>query len=258
MQGFDQLVEFRPVDDSAREQARQLTLEFRDRIENPAFGPAILDDPAFSSLVTRNPTAAQLASACSQARYFSISAAPCTSSGAAAIVDLRIQNMARVSTRGLDFNTAYARAWAPGVLKLSLDGTWLFRFTQQEESGAAPQQLLDTQNNPINLKMRGSASWQQRRWGGTLGINFQNHYLDTVSEPNRPISAYATFDTQLRYELGAWSDSYLANTRLELNTFNVFNKSPPFLNNAVAHLGYDQENADPLGRLVSLQVRKTW
>jgi hypothetical protein len=26
----------------------------------------------------------------------------------------------------------------------------------------------------------------------------------------------------------------------------------------VAQLGYDQENADPLGRLVSLQVRKTW
>jgi iron complex outermembrane recepter protein len=253
------------IDVDAREWANGLTfsatffnIDFRDRIENPAFGPGILDDPVFSSLVTRNPTAGQLASACSQARYFSIRATPCTSSGAVAIVDLRIQNMERVSTRGLDFNTSYARAWAPGVLKLSLDGTWLFRFTQQEESGAAPQQLLDTQNNPINLKMRACASWQQRRWGGTLGINFQNHYMDTVSEPNRPISAYTTFDTQLRYELGASGDSYLANTRLELNAINVFNKSPPFLNNAVAQLGYDQENADPLGRLVSLQVRKTW
>ena len=39
---------------------------------------------------------------------------------------------------------------------------------------------------------------------------------------------------------------------------NLFNKSPPFLNNAVAQLGYDQENADPSGRLVSLQVRKNW
>jgi outer membrane receptor protein involved in Fe transport len=253
------------IDVDAREWANGLTfsatffnIDFRDRIENPAFGPAILDDPAFASLVTRNPTAGQLASACSQARYFSFSAVPCTSSGPVAIVDLRIQNRERVNTRGLDFNTSYARAWAPGVLKLSLDGTWLLRFTEQEASGAAPQQLLDTQNNPINLKMRACASWQQRRWGGTLGINFQNHYMDTVSEPHRPISAYTTFDTQLRYELGAASNGYLANTRLELNAINVFNKSPPFLNNAVAHLGYDQENADPLGRLVSLQVRKTW
>jgi iron complex outermembrane receptor protein len=118
--------------------------------------------------------------------------------------------------------------------------------------------LLDTQNNPIDLKMRGALSWQQRRWGGTLGINFQNHYVDTVSEPNRPISAYTTFDTQLRYQLTPFGDSFLANTRLELNAINLLNQSPPFLNNAIAHIGYDQENADPYGRLVSLQVRKTW
>lgn len=253
------------IDVDAREWANGLTfsttffnIDFRDRIQAPPFGPGILNDPVFAGLVTRNPTAEQLASACSRARYFSFTATPCTLSGATAIVDLRIQNMERVSTRGLDFNTSYARAWAPGVLKLSLDGTWLFRFTQQEEAAAVPQQLLGTQNNPINLKMRGSVSWQQRRWGGTLGVNFQNRYLDTVSVPNRPISSYTTFDTQLRYELGTSGNSYLANTRLELNAINVFNKSPPFLNNAVAQLGYDQENADPLGRLVSFQVRKTW
>lgn len=233
-------------------------IDFRDRIENPPFGPGILNDPVFANLVIRNPTAGQIASACSLGRYLSFGTAPCTASGVMAIVDLRTRNLERVSTRGLDFNTRYARAWAPGTLKLTLDGTWLLRFTQQEGPGAAPQQLLNTQNNPIDLKMRGSASWQQRHWGGTLGINFQNHYTDTVSEPHRPISAYMTCDAQLRYELGTGGNRYLANTRLELNAINVFNESPPFLNNAVAHLGYDQENADPLGRLVSLQVRKTW
>src|SRR5262249_8657189 len=163
------------IDVDAREWANGLTfsatffnIDFRDRIQSPQFGPGILDDPVFASLVTRNPTAAQLASTCNPARYFSISPVPCNASGATAIVDLRIQNMERVSTRGLDFNTSYTHAWVPGVLKLSLDGTWLFRFTQQVEAGAVPQQLLDTQNNPINLKMRAGASWQQRRWGGTL------------------------------------------------------------------------------------------
>jgi outer membrane receptor protein involved in Fe transport len=141
---------------------------------------------------------------------------------------------------------------------LSLDGTYLFHFTQQDEPGAPSQQLLDTQNNPLSLKMRGTLSWQQRRWGATVGINFQNHYRDTVSEPNRPISSYTTFDTQLRYELAPFNDYFLANTRLELNAINVFNASPPFLNNQTAALGYDQENADPLGRLVSIQIRKAW
>jgi iron complex outermembrane receptor protein len=253
------------IDVDAREWANGLTfsvtyfnIDFRDRIENPAFGPDILDDPAFASLIARNPTAGELSTACNQGRYLSGTTTPCQLSNVGAIVDLRIQNMERVSTHGLDFNAAYTRSWAPGVLKLSLDGTWLFRFTQQEEPGAPARELLDTQNNPINLKMRGALSWQQRRWGGTVGINFQNHYVDTVSEPNRPISAYTTFDTQLRYELAPFGASFLANTRLELNAINVFNQSPPFLNNAIAQIGYDQENADPYGRLVSLQVRKTW
>lgn len=233
-------------------------IDFRDRIQTPLFGLDLLNDPSFASLITRNPTASQLETACNQGRFLSGGGGSCRQAGAQAILDLRIQNMQRVSTAGLDFNTGYTRSWAPGVLKLSLDGTWLRHFSQQQEAGAVLQQLLDTQNNPINLKMRGTASWQQRRWGATLGINFQNHYTDTVSEPNRPISSYTTFDSQLRYELAPFSAGYLANSRLELNASNVFNKSPPFLNNAVAHLGYDQENADPFGRLVSLQVRKTW
>ncbi|HWM69025.1 MAG TPA: hypothetical protein VNO35_20725 [Steroidobacteraceae bacterium] len=60
--------------------------------------------------------------------------------------------------QGLDFTTNYTRVWAPGALKLSLDGTYLFHFTQQDEPGAPSQQLLDTQNNPLSLKMRGTLS----------------------------------------------------------------------------------------------------
>jgi len=253
------------LDLDARQWASGLTfsitwfnIDFRDRIQSPRFALDILDDPLFASLITRGPTAGQLATACNQGRFLSSGGGSCQQSGAQAIVDLRTQNLQRVSTAGLDFNTSYTRSWAPGALKLSLDGTWLSHFTQQDEPGAVPQQLLDTQNQPLSLKMRGSATWQQRRWGATLAVNFQNHYTDTASEPNRPISSYTTFDSQLRYELAPASDGYPANTRLELNAINVFNKSPPFLNNAVAQLGYDQENADPFGRLVSLQVRKAW
>jgi iron complex outermembrane receptor protein len=106
--------------------------------------------------------------------------------------------------------------------------------------------------------MRGALAWQQRRWGATIGVNFQNHYMDVASEPHRTVSAYTTFDTQLRYELAPFSTGVLQNTRLELNAINLFNESPPFLNNQAAALGYDQENADPDGRRLSIQVRKTW
>jgi outer membrane receptor protein involved in Fe transport len=89
-------------------------------------------------------------------------------------------------------------------------------------------------------------------------VNFQNNYTDRNSDPSRNIRSYTTFDAQFRYDLAPFSTGPLQNTFVELNAINVFNASPPFLNNPIAALGYDQENADPDGRLLSLQVRKTW
>jgi iron complex outermembrane receptor protein len=233
-------------------------IDFKNRIEQPLYSPGVLNDPAFASLLIRNPTTAQLSYACSQGTYLLGAALSCIQYLPAAILDFRIHNLERVSTQGLDFNASYDRPWAAGTLKLTLDGTYLLRFSQAEGPDSPVRQLLDTQNNPINLKMRGALSWQQRRWGLTVGVNFQNHYMDVVSEPHRTISAYTTFDTQLRYELAPFSTGALQNTRLELNAINVFNESPPFLNNQVAALAYDQENADPDGRRLSIQLRKTW
>ena len=36
---------------------------------------------------------------------------------------------------------------------------------------------------------------------------------------------------------------------------NVFNHAPPFVNREA---GYDVQNADPYGRVISFSVQKTW
>ena len=239
--------------------ATYFNINFRDRIQVPAFGATILDDPRFASFITRNPSAAQLQAACNQGLYVSRGGAgSCLQDPAVAILDLRNQNLEGVRTQGIDFNAQYQRSGSAGTLKLGLDGTYLLHFTQQEGPDAPPAELLDTQNNPISLRMRGNLSWQRLRWGATIGVNFQNNYTDTGSQPHRNIRSYTTFDTQIRYEVAAYSQGFLQNTRVELNAINVFNVSPPFLNNQIVAIGYDEENADPYGRLLSIQVRKTW
>ena len=47
-------------------------------------------------------------------------------------------------------------------------------------------------------------------------------------------------------------------TTIHLRGANVFNKQPPFLNNDVGAVAYDPENADLLGRRVSLNLRHEW
>jgi hypothetical protein len=44
---------------------------------------------------------------------------------------------------------------------------------------------------------------------------------------------------------------------IDLNTQNLFDKRPPFVNNALG-VGYDPENADLLGRFISVGIRKDW
>jgi iron complex outermembrane receptor protein len=237
--------------------ATYFNINFRDRIQGPSFSLNVLNDPAFASFVTRNPTAAQTDAACSQGTFLNPGTS-CAASGATAIIDVRNRNLASVRTSGIDLNTFYERRWAPGTLRIRLDGTYLVDFTQQAFADAPATQLLNTQNNPMNLRLRGMLTWQQVHWGTSLGINFQNHYRDIASEPSRNVRSFTTFDAQLRYAPPTFGSSLLENTSLELNAVNVFNSSPPFLNNATAGLGYDQENADPTGRLLSIQVRKNW
>jgi iron complex outermembrane receptor protein len=42
-----------------------------------------------------------------------------------------------------------------------------------------------------------------------------------------------------------------------LNVQNLFDSGPPFYDNPLA-IGYDPANADPLGRMVTLQLTKAW
>jgi outer membrane receptor protein involved in Fe transport len=231
---------------------------FRDRIEAPAFAINILDNPGYANLVTRSPSAALIQASCTGSVYVLGTTDACTQYGAGAILDMRVQNTASVKAQGIDFSADYKRTLPYGTLKLTLDGTYLLQFTQQDGPNLPATVLLNTENNPIDLKLRGTLSWQQRRFGGSLAINFQDHYRDTGSEPHRNIRSLTTIDAQVRYDIAPYPTGLLQNTRVELNAINLFNVDPPFLNNQLAGIGYDQENADPFGRMLSLQIRKSW
>jgi len=60
----------------------------------------------------------------------------------------------------------------------------------------------------------------------------------------------------LSYEPDA-NDSWLAGCAVALNVRNLFDRSPPFLNDTTG-VGYDRENADLLNRFISLRLLKDW
>jgi iron complex outermembrane recepter protein len=230
---------------------------FKDRIQATLYAPTVLSDPSYAAIVTRNPTAAQINYICSHSLYVEGTVNNCMTAPIGAIVDLRVRNLAQLLTDGIDFNGSYERTTSFGKLKFGLDGTWLRDFSEAQTPDVPLTSLLNTQNEPVNLKLRVSAGWQFTGWGALVAANFTNSYRDTASVPERRIDAWTTVDLQLRYDFPEDAGAWLRGVRVELNARNLFNVAPPFLNNQAVGIGYDQENADPYGRVLSLQLRKT-
>lgn len=229
--------------------------KFRDRIQSATLSD-LLSDPALSTFVIRKPDPSLLSYVCAHTVY--LGGGSCTTFPAATLLDLRVHNVAQVETHGLDLNGGYEHTGSFGKLSARLEGTWLLGFSQADAPGLPLQSLLNTQNNPVDLRLRASLGWQRGRLGIATGANFTNGYRDTVSQPNRRVRAWTTIDLHTWLDFPAYERGWLQNTRIELNATNLFNVTPPFLNNEAARIGYDQENADPDGRLLSVQVRKLW
>lgn len=231
---------------------------FRDRIQATSYSPSILNDPAYSAVVTQNPNAAQISYVCNHGIYTQGTVAQCASSTVDVLVDLRVRNLGALLTDGIDFNANYVLPTAFGQLKFGLNGTYLLDFSEAQTPDQPLTSLLNTQNEPVNLRLRASTGWSLHQWSTLLAANFTNSYRDTGSIPSRRVDSWTTIDLQLRYDFADEANSWLHGMSIELNARNLFNVDPPFLNNQVEYIGYDQENADPYGRLLSLQLRKRW
>ncbi|MGH8242906.1 MAG: TonB-dependent receptor domain-containing protein [Steroidobacteraceae bacterium] len=175
-----------------------------------------------------------------------------------AVIDLRLRNVGELKTDGLDLRATYAFETAVGQFEFGLNGTYIFNFEQAETQTAPLFNLVNTVRNPVDLRVRGSASWNYRGFGVATFLNYVDGYRDDESTPERGIDSWTTVDLSLSYDTkervrGGW----LQDLTVSLSAQNLFDTDPPFANNNDG-LGYDPENAYPLGRFIALQVIKAW
>ena len=140
-------------------------------------------------------------------------------------------------------------------MKLGLLATDLLEYSRANLPGSALQSLLNTENQPIDLRLRGSASWEYRAFGVVGFVNYTDSYRQFITDSTRTIPSWTTLDLRLTVQLG--DSRGQGSTQLALNVENLFNREPPFVNNGIG-VGYDQENGDLLGRLVSFTLKYRW
>ncbi|MEO8755050.1 MAG: TonB-dependent receptor, partial [Casimicrobiaceae bacterium] len=164
-------------------------------------------------------------------------------------------NSGTIRTTGVDLNAQFRLPrydW--GQLKLSMQGTYIFKYQQQQLDGSYVNQV----NRELSVGLGGAIpywhhyltiDWSSGSWTATLTENFLRGTYDAYPNPG---------ESQLRkvgnYDIWNVAASYggFKGWQLSAGIKNLFNRDPPFSNQTFTGegpVGYDPTYANPIGRV---------
>jgi iron complex outermembrane receptor protein len=238
-------------------------IDFENVIE--AAGPAanpygiLMDESAWASVINLAPTSAEIAAICHSPTFFG-SVAGCLGGKYGAIVDLRLQNLASERVRGFDLSGSYPWSGVGGEFRIGVQSTYVVDYLLQASQTSPTEQLVNTIGNVPRLRLRGSLAWSRGGLSATAYANVTGGYTDNISVPERHVGSWETVDLSVAYRV-PWTRGILNSASVRLSAVNLFNEDPPFANvgsTAVGGFGYDPANANPYGRILSLQISTSY
>ena len=176
-----------------------------------------------------------------------------------AIFDSRDFNLSTVKTRGLDFALGYETALHGTQIDTGIDGTYIFTFDNQFTNSAPVTAILNTTYNPVDLRLRARVIVTRGPMSAGMYLNFTDAYTNTNVTPNARVSSWTTADAVINYDL-SFIGAPLNHTSVALSVSNIANRNPPYVATAPSGypITYDGENANALGRYLSLRFQKRW
>jgi iron complex outermembrane receptor protein len=158
---------------------------------------------------------------------------------------------------GVDLQLSYTTSTRLGELGFGLNANYLFDFKRAFISTDPPVDEVGRLGRPVDIRARGSITWNSGRWAAAGFLNYVDSYIDNISNPPKPIGSWITADLSVSYDASHLGDGLLDGTRLSLSAQNAFDRDPPFAD-TIGGLGYDSTNANGRGRFVTVQVAKEW
>jgi iron complex outermembrane recepter protein len=240
--------------------ATYYNISFTDVIADPEFSvdlANVLSEEAIlgPSIIQRDPSPERVQQFVASSTYENPLGIDPTTIGA--IFDSRVHNLSSMRTSGFDLDGSWAAQAAIANIELGLNGTYIFRFDTKFTPSAATVSILNTQYNPVDLRIRARAIL--RRGGLTFAsfVNFTNSYRENDTATAPAISSWTTVDETVKYLFNS-EHGPLADASVLLSVTNLFNKEPPYAANPVFGINFDGANANALGRFISLQLSKRW
>lgn len=235
--------------------ATYFNIDLTDRVVIPVSpSSAALINPIFESFVDRDPTAQEQADLLANvSRFVNLSGAPHDPDTVIAIVRNLQQNALSQRIEGVD--VSYRQEL--GAVSAFANATWI--DLRQQSVPAAPEVTLSgTIANVPDIRARGGLTWEKSGLAVTGIVNFVSSSTDTGVTPNANIDSWTTVDANLSYEFDSNAGA-LSDMRIALSATNLFDRDPPFaFSPSLLQQGifFDSTTASPIGRLISVTVRK--
>lgn len=179
-----------------------------------------------------------------------------------AFIDTRSQNIGRTTQDGIDAQIDYVTESGLGRISTGLRLTKILSY---KEALVAGQPLVDRHNQinfPIGTRGYGYVGLETGPFTVNLGVNYVGSYTNNVpitvngvALPVAKVPSWTTFDLNASVEVPK-SLGWIGGTRLSLSLLNVTDKDPPIV--LTQSGSFDPLNANPFGRIVQLELRKSF
>lgn len=179
-------------------------------------------------------------------------------------VDGRGQNIGSSVTRGFDVTLDYRVDLSDrDSLSFNASGTYLTTYRSQVAPSAPTVDQLNTIFNPLKFKARGSVVWDRGPLSMRVTLTHVGGYINTGAKPAQNVDSYNPVDLSLSYRIGdpAAHGFFEKGMTIGLEVRNLLDEDPPYVNiapSANGSGGYDATVTDPIGRLISVNVRKSF
>jgi iron complex outermembrane receptor protein len=177
-----------------------------------------------------------------------------------AVIDARTTNIGTTNQEGVDINVNYHFDTSIGLWNLQAMTTIVVNENAQYTAGSPVISRLNKMGYPVAWRGRGAVTWMNGPWVASLYMNYVGSYKNTAPLNNKistHVSDWITFDAGVSYSFDESLWSGLKDTRLSVNAQNLLDRDPPLvLTNS--YTSYDPENANVLGRIVTIQLTKSF
>lgn len=241
-------------------QLSYFNVNYRDIITALGNNTQLLNQSYYASLglITRNPTAAQVADAL--AKYPLVGGV--VPSTVPVLIDARTRNLSSVKASGLDFVVNYLLpTQSIGTFNLGISGEYYLKFGSSAVQGAPEVDLVGTTLNPVEYQLRPYVAWNRGALNARAAVNLTAGYDNNLVTPVQKVSSYTTVDLHLDYDLAGLLPIGSKRLRVAFDATNLFDRKPPFVNispSSVTEGGYDSSLVSPVGRILALSLVATY